>query len=98
MKHICLIYFIVLLGNIFHLNAQGPSSALEKSFSKIKVKQGTTDVNLKNDYGKRWKMRVNYPEVTKEKKRLIIALHWAGCLLYTSPSPRDGLLSRMPSS
>ena len=24
-------------------------------------------------------------------------LHWA-CLLYTSPSPRDGLLSRMPSS
>ena len=21
-----------------------------------------------------------------------------GCLLYTSPSPRDGLLSRMPSS
>ena len=26
-----------------------------------------------------------------------IAWH-AGCLLYTSPSPRDGLLSRMPSS
>ena len=23
---------------------------------------------------------------------------FAGCLLYTSPSPRDGLLSRMPSS
>ena len=23
---------------------------------------------------------------------------WMGCLLYTSPSPRDGLLSRMPSS
>ena len=35
----------------------------------------------------------------------IIGLHEAaaalapyGCLLYTSPSPRDGLLSRMPSS
>ena len=29
------------------------------------------------------------------------ALAWEGthcCLLYTSPSPRDGLLSRMPSS
>ena len=25
------------------------------------------------------------------------ATHY-GCLLYTSPSPRDGLLSRMPSS
>ena len=24
--------------------------------------------------------------------------HVCGCLLYTSPSPRDGLLSRMPSS
>ena len=26
------------------------------------------------------------------------AAHYKGCLLYTSPSPRDGLLSRMPSS
>ena len=25
-------------------------------------------------------------------------LYPKGCLLYTSPSPRDGLLSRMPSS
>ena len=25
-------------------------------------------------------------------------LRWNACLLYTSPSPRDGLLSRMPSS
>ena len=24
--------------------------------------------------------------------------HYHACLLYTSPSPRDGLLSRMPSS
>ena len=24
--------------------------------------------------------------------------NYLGCLLYTSPSPRDGLLSRMPSS
>ena len=27
-----------------------------------------------------------------------IGLMFYGCLLYTSPSPRDGLLSRMPSS
>ena len=26
------------------------------------------------------------------------ATHSSDCLLYTSPSPRDGLLSRMPSS
>ena len=29
---------------------------------------------------------------------VIIQFYWKCCLLYTSPSPRDGLLSRMPSS
>ena len=29
---------------------------------------------------------------------LIHELKYWDCLLYTSPSPRDGLLSRMPSS
>ena len=28
----------------------------------------------------------------------IMTRHHETCLLYTSPSPRDGLLSRMPSS
>ena len=31
-------------------------------------------------------------------KRAIEAAENGACLLYTSPSPRDGLLSRMPSS
>ena len=30
--------------------------------------------------------------------RAIAMATFSGCLLYTSPSPRDGLLSRMPSS
>ena len=29
---------------------------------------------------------------------LVVQPTGTGCLLYTSPSPRDGLLSRMPSS
>ena len=29
---------------------------------------------------------------------LLVGLLYGACLLYTSPSPRDGLLSRMPSS
>ena len=29
---------------------------------------------------------------------LVPEFDFKGCLLYTSPSPRDGLLSRMPSS
>ena len=33
-----------------------------------------------------------------KEKVFFISLHSNNCLLYTSPSPRDGLLSRMPSS
>ena len=33
-----------------------------------------------------------------EKRDSILSALLEGCLLYTSPSPRDGLLSRMPSS
>ena len=40
--------------------------------------------------------------VTKDEiedvNNLNLTLDVNGCLLYTSPSPRDGLLSRMPSS
>ena len=42
--------------------------------------------------------------ITEEHQTSIRWLKWQGfnfskpCLLYTSPSPRDGLLSRMPSS
>ena len=31
-------------------------------------------------------------------ENLLLPIEIWGCLLYTSPSPRDGLLSRMPSS
>ena len=36
---------------------------------------------------------INNHEQKELKKKILIS-----CLLYTSPSPRDGLLSRMPSS
>ena len=40
------------------------------------------------------------PKVVSEGLRICFALEESNhhCLLYTSPSPRDGLLSRMPSS
>ena len=41
------------------------------------------------------------PEINNFKKIKIgdlVTLSYVACLLYTSPSPRDGLLSRMPSS
>ena len=48
-----------------------------------------------------WRMLATMNEVDKDLlHRLSYALmrRFAFCLLYTSPSPRDGLLSRMPSS
>ena len=42
-----------------------------------------------------------HTEAIGERKSYLsacIAAGFGGCLLYTSPSPRDGLLSRMPSS
>ena len=40
-----------------------------------------------------------YPQPDARLLRQAIAEHHnVSCLLYTSPSPRDGLLSRMPSS
>ena len=37
-------------------------------------------------------------EISVKDLEYVIASHQDPCLLYTSPSPRDGLLSRMPSS
>ena len=34
----------------------------------------------------------------KENSGMNLERHWQGCLLYTSPSPRDKRQSRMPSS
>ena len=37
---------------------------------------------------------LKYPEFSETEANEFVCI----CLLYTSPSPRDGLLSRMPSS
>ena len=38
------------------------------------------------------------PSMTVSPAKQFYYCFSCGCLLYTSPSPRDGLLSRMPSS
>ena len=42
--------------------------------------------------------RRNYPKCVPAAKARSMSASQRACLLYTSPSPRDGLLSRMPSS
>ena len=41
---------------------------------------------------------IGYLLAAKDKAEIIVETDDDNCLLYTSPSPRDGLLSRMPSS
>ena len=41
---------------------------------------------------------VQLGSITEELNRAWYERNTGSCLLYTSPSPRDGLLSRMPSS
>ena len=41
---------------------------------------------------------MNYSEATPISSNIKKINQLYDCLLYTSPSPRDGLLSRMPSS
>ena len=41
---------------------------------------------------------VKHPKIDKKLSEEKVSKEYEPCLLYTSPSPRDGLLSRMPSS
>ena len=48
--------------------------------------------------GENVRFRYGQPEKIGGWVKLVAAKLYGSCLLYTSPSPRDGLLSRMPSS
>ena len=66
----------------------------------------TTDVDgLNGDNAAAVMITADLPPFTKPGQAIDVTLSTIGgaeslkgCLLYTSPSPRDGLLSRMPSS
>ena len=59
--------------------------------STADLSQAFTNVNTQQMKGEKW--MVDIAKVVGYNGELLNA-----CLLYTSPSPRDGLLSRMPSS
>ena len=66
--------------------------ARDLKFSAYKREVGKRLRNLSDEEAK-----ILYNSQDK-KEMQIVAKVLGGCLLYTSPSPRDGLLSRMPSS
>ena len=60
------------------------------------------DLIFKLDQDRSWLLenldKGKWPEIRSELAALERKISKFICLLYTSPSPRDGLLSRMPSS
>ena len=65
---------------------------------RVKVIQSIDPVKKSTSQGtggRSRRIKISMAHMNKHKKRSYKAY---SCLLYTSPSPRDGLLSRMPSS
>ena len=73
-------------------------SSLIKQHITLSNHSKRLDFNTSVDWKEKHKMlRVHFPTtITSEQACSEVMV--VGCLLYTSPSPRDGLLSRMPSS
>ena len=76
---------------------------IENGFSyQSVVKEMKFEPELKQTLSNEWKDWLN-ENISKNQNKdglfKILLMHgFSFCLLYTSPSPRDGLLSRMPSS
>ena len=84
----CLQHWLVLATLIFVGTARG-SSDIAKLEAQLEVQRVAIESDRKSlnaDCG---------PTVSKDEAK---TQECKTCLLYTSPSPRDGLLSRMPSS
>ena len=67
---------------------------MEKKTIDLKEASFTQAINISAQWCKEWGEDLLSEEVLADR----IAELTKTCLLYTSPSPRDGLLSRMPSS
>ena len=97
--------FSTVLGGVMSVIGQNQKNKLEQQKMMLQTASFKADqVNAARDAGKNdkhfaWTRRL----IALSAVFSIIVLPklvavWYPCLLYTSPSPRDGLLSRMPSS
>ena len=69
-----------------------PAAASRSGTFDLETRRDRVGLGLNKYFSEVWNVKVDFRNETKEGARL-----W-GCLLYTSPSPRDRQKSRMPSS
>ena len=75
-------------------DAPAEISNLVDVYDDAVTKTGIDDAIIMGDFN----AGCNYVSSYKDIKLATDSRFYWTCLLYTSPSPRDGLLSRMPSS
>ena len=71
--------------NKINITSEKPSSAIEPGTLRV-IKRNGSVVNF------------DISKIEVAITKAFLAVHTSACLLYTSPSPRDGTKSRMPSS
>ena len=86
--------FEPMIGRYFTLNIGGDPCRIymEESGSGIPL----LCLHTAGSDSRQFRHILSDPDITSRFR--VIAFDLPCCLLYTSPSPRDGLLSRMPSS
>ena len=91
------VYAQVIMSIATREAAYATNATPEKFWSKWEEK--FTTVEEENKYKTELENLKNQPLPIGQKDKLFSErFKYVSCLLYTSPSPRDGLLSRMPSS
>ena len=90
----------ILVGDILMSNAflvEGKTKIIEKTNDQNIIRIVTKDFLTGGDAAKKEEIKDIGIQKTKQTSNVFSMLANA-CLLYTSPSPRDGRISRMPSS
>ena len=82
------------LYDVLGVTKKATQSEIKKAFRKLALKKHP---DKGGDVEEFKKIQAAYEVLGDEEKRSKYD-QYGFCLLYTSPSPRDGLLSRMPSS
>ena len=72
-------------------------AAVEK-LNPTRAQFGLAQAHVAHLYGERENLTIDRWRERRDRLRADPTADFDTCLLYTSPSPRDGLLSRMPSS